>query len=71
MIIQMEPTTHIVMVDGVECRLWNAITERGSQCFVFVHSVALPQNGEAHADDQREFEEMFEERKPRVIKAQT
>jgi hypothetical protein len=45
--IQMEPTSYIVDVDGVECRLWNAITEKGTQCFIFVHRIALPQDGTA------------------------
>ena len=34
-------STHIVLeLDGVECRVWNATTENGDQCFLFVHRVA-------------------------------
>jgi hypothetical protein len=34
-------STHIVLeLDGVECRVWNATTESGEQCFLFVHRVA-------------------------------
>jgi hypothetical protein len=34
-------STHILIeLDGVECRVWNATTEGGDQCFLFVHRVA-------------------------------
>lgn len=40
--IQAEPSQIIVNLDGVECRVWNAITETGEQIFLFVHRVASP-----------------------------
>jgi hypothetical protein len=58
--IQMEPTELITDLDGVECRLWNAVTERGTQCFVYAHRIAVPSDGTAHPDDIKEFEELFE-----------
>ena len=67
MIIQMEPTEHIVIVDDIECRLWNALTEKGTQCFVFVHRIALPYDGTSHPDDLKEFDELFVGFKPIVI----
>lgn len=66
MIIQMEPTERMFTVDGVECRLWNAVTERGSQCFIFVNRIALPRSEQTHPDDQREFDELFLGREPGV-----
>lgn len=68
MIIQMEPTAHLVVIDGVECRLWNAVTESGSQCFVFVHRIALPVDVTIHPDDEKEFSELFEGWKPKIIR---
>lgn len=69
--IQMEPTAHLVVVDGVECRVWNAITERGSRCFVFVHRIALPDGEETQSDDQEEFDELFLGWTPTVIRAKS
>ena len=70
-IIQMQPTEHIVTLDGVECRLWNAITARGSQCFVFVHRIALPNDADTNHEDQAEFDELFESWTPILIKEKT
>lgn len=70
MIIQMEPTEHIVTVDGVECRIWNAITAKGSQCFVFVHSIAFPNDGTVYADDQTEINKLFNERVRVIIRGE-
>jgi hypothetical protein len=53
--IQMESTEHVITVDGVECRVWNAVTENNTQCFVFVHRIAV-----RRADDQQEFSVLFE-----------
>jgi hypothetical protein len=38
--IQAESTHIVLELDGVECRVWNATTEGGEQCFLFVHRVA-------------------------------
>ena len=65
--IQMEPTEHIVKIDGVECRAWNAVTERGSQLIVFVHSIATPDGAPADPADQRDLDEQFNERHPTEI----
>lgn len=53
--ILMESTKHIVMLDGVECRVWNAVTENETQCFVFVHRLAV-----RNSEDQKAFGELFE-----------
>jgi hypothetical protein len=65
--IQAEPTKHLVTLDGVECRVWNAITERGSQCFIFVHRMGLRDDETTNPDDQREFDEMFVAWKPVIL----
>jgi hypothetical protein len=65
--IQMEPTEHLVFVDGVECRVWNAITDRDTQCFVFVHRIGIPTDGTAHPDDRKDFEELFDGWEPTTI----
>lgn len=52
--ILMESTEHVVTVDGVECRVWNAVTEKNhTQCFVFVHRIAVRNDADA-----KEFEEL-------------
>lgn len=47
--IQIEPTEIMTELDGVPVRVWNGITEAGTQCFVFVHRIAVSsdQNQEA------------------------
>lgn len=62
--IWMEPTKHIMDVDGVEYRLWNGVTERDTQVFIFVHSIALRTDQPNHPDDEREVNELFRERWP-------
>ena len=53
--ILMESTKHVITVDGVECRVWNAVTENDTQCFVFVHRIAV-----AQIEDRAEFAELNE-----------
>lgn len=53
--ILMESTPHLVTVDGIECRIWNAVTETDIQCLVFVHRVAV-----RNSENQQEFSELFE-----------
>jgi hypothetical protein len=38
--IQIEPTEILAKLDGVECRVWNGITEDDKQVIVFVHRIA-------------------------------
>ncbi len=49
--IMMESTDYVLTVNGVECRVWNAVTENNTQCFVFVHRIAV-----ANEESQEEFE---------------
>jgi len=39
--LQIEATQHITKIGGVECRLWEGVTEGGVACKVFVHRVAV------------------------------
>lgn len=57
MILQAEPTEIFAELDGVECRVWNAVTEKHTQCFLFVHQIAIPDDA-----DESEFTKML----PRV-----
>jgi hypothetical protein len=62
--IQMESTEHVVSIDGVECRIWNAVTDTNIPCLVFVHRIAVHEE-----DDHEQFAELlsrayFQERTP-------
>ncbi|TWT63165.1 hypothetical protein [Rubinisphaera italica] len=50
--VQIESTEETVNIDGVECRVWNGVTEKGVEILVFVHRVGLP----LFADDSELFE---------------
>jgi hypothetical protein len=50
------------MVDGIECRVWNGVTENDTQCFVFVHRIAV-----RNSEDQQEFSELFEQPQSEVM----
>jgi len=46
--LQIESTDEVLDVDGVKCRIWRGVSERGVQCFVFVHRLAV------HIDEDSE-----------------
>ena len=50
--IQMEPTENVVSIDGVECRIWNAVTDSNVQCFVFVHRIGVRNDSDLGAFEQ-------------------
>lgn len=60
--ILMESSPHLAMVDGIECRVWNGVTENDTQCFVFVHRIAV-----RNSEDQQEFSELFEQPQSEVM----
>ena len=39
--LQIEATEYVTEIDGVPVRLWEAVTESGVPCKVFVHRVAV------------------------------
>ena len=59
--VQMEPTNTIVELDGVQCRVWNGVTEDNKQVFVFVHRLASREEleGLKEQNPPREALEMF------------
>jgi len=36
-----ESTTHMLTLDGVACRVWNAVTDDGFPCLLLVHRLAI------------------------------
>jgi hypothetical protein len=35
--ITIEATDQITRFEGVDCRVWKGVTERGTKCILFVH----------------------------------
>jgi hypothetical protein len=56
--ITIESTDQLTHMDGVPVRVWKGVTERGTECFVFVHRVAV-RDGQ-HAEFARELNEQLE-----------
>lgn len=52
--LQIEPTGHIAEVNGVQCRIWNGVSESGAGVIVFVATLAVK------ADEPRAVIEAFE-----------
>ncbi len=53
--IQIEPTEIETRIDGTPVRVWNGITPKGTQVFVFVARLAV------RAEDQSAFDEELSE----------
>jgi len=49
--ITIEATGLLTELDGVECRLWEGVTDQGTPCKVFVHRVAVHEDQDASAFD--------------------
>ena len=60
--ILMESTPHVVTVDGIECRIWNGVTESNTQCFIFVHRIAV-----RDSVDQKEVSSLLEQPEAEVM----
>jgi hypothetical protein len=54
--ILMESTDYLVKIGGVECRVWNGVTENNTQVFVMVHRLMLGAD-----EDQLEFGDLLEQ----------
>jgi hypothetical protein len=50
--ITIESTDQIIMIDGVAMRVWNGVSERGVECFVFVHRLAVREDRDASQFEQ-------------------
>jgi hypothetical protein len=57
--LSIESTDKITSMDGVPVRLWMGTTDDGQQCLVFVHRVAVPEDG-----DRRRFEQELNAEEP-------
>lgn len=50
--LQLRATDQITYLDGVPCRVWNGITERGVACWVFVRSLAVHDGHDSNQFEQ-------------------
>lgn len=57
--IQIEATDKVTTIDGVPCRLWEGVTERGTKCKVFVHRIAVHES-----EDSSQFDAELQEQLP-------
>ena len=55
--IEITATDKVVDVGGVQCRLWEGVSDGGARCKVFVHRVAVHELQD-QAAFQRELREM-------------
>lgn len=63
--IQITSTNKITKIDGVECRVWEGTTERGTMVMVLVHRIAVHNN---NPEEQEVFaKELREELPPGII----
>lgn len=59
--IQIESTDQLTSFDGVPVRLWKGVTSDGTECFVFVHRIAV-----SDLQDNDQFERELIEQLPPV-----
>lgn len=62
--IQITSTDQVTKIDGVPVRLWNGVTADGLPCKVFVHRIAVANDGDTILD--RELKELPPPRKMRL-----
>jgi len=56
--IAIESTDQITILDGIDCRVWEGVTEAGIACTVFVHRVAVDRRQDWAAFDRELAERM-------------
>lgn len=59
--VTLESTSRIVSANGIDCRVWEGITERGVPCFALIPRIA--------AHDPSQFAAELREHKPPSDKA--
>lgn len=64
--LQIEPTGHIADVDGVQCRIWNGVSESGAGVIVFVATLAVKDDEPPAVIAQFE-RELLEIGPPRIV----
>lgn len=61
--ITIEPTQEICVINGVRCRAWRGVTDKGVDCVVFIATIAISLNAagaeEAAAAFSKELTELF------------
>lgn len=57
--VQLESTTKLIMLNGIQCRVWEGATEAGIACFAFIPRIGIHQDSDAS-----EFERDLQECRP-------
>jgi len=57
--ITITSTTKLTTIEGVPCRIWEGVTERGVPCHVFVHRLAVRNEGVLCEEFDRELKETY------------
>lgn len=57
--ITITATDKITTLDGIPCRIWEGVTDRGIQCHVFVHRLAVLNEGDRCDEFDRELKETY------------
>ena len=57
---QVKATDQIARIYGVECRVWDAISDCGLQCKMFVQSIVVRDGHDSHLLEQQMYECMYE-----------
>lgn len=55
---QAKATDQITYLHGIECRVWDAISEAGLRCRLFVQEIAARDGHDAHLLEQQLYEYM-------------
>jgi hypothetical protein len=58
--VQLESTTKIVKLNGIDCRVWEGITEHGIKCHAYIPRIAASPDQDLSQFDQ----ELAEQRPP-------
>ena len=55
---QVKATDQIANIFGVECRVWDAISDAGLHCRMFVQSIVVRDGHDSHLLEQQIYESM-------------
>ena len=55
--ITIESTSQLTEIEDVPVRVWEGVTDRGTRCKVFVHRLAVEDEGDAVEEFERELAE--------------
>jgi len=57
--ITIVSTSKLTTIEGVPCRVWEGVTDRGVPCHVFIHRLAVRDVGANCEDFDRELKECY------------